>query len=173
MSRSQSHVAGFPDHFPPLERKQQRTYNLNDCRLHRKPRRLHGFRLSTIRLAEEKPIVRSPRPQNFNQELLAISKAYTATIANAKKDKNSNEVQERALKRRWISTTREATKDSVLPTPRFQVPQTTLEVHADPVRYRVKRTSPEPHVWQCYAREWDMMQLRCRMGPATKAGLNL
>lgn len=174
----QMNPAGLP-RIPTLH--QRGGDNLNDYRLHQKPRKLHGFhqdRLSTIRLVEEKPIVRSPRPQSFNKQLLAVTKMNKTERPKVKgscsNDRNGNEeLFQSALQRRWTSTTREATEEYALPTPRFSVPRTTLEVHADPVRYRVEKTGPEPHVWQCYAREWDMMQLRGRMGPATKAGFTL
>lgn len=117
-----------------------------------------------IPLLVDKPIVRSPCPSEFNERLRADS----ARTINCSPKSNSSlpslycdeQVQRLSKKRVYTSTTREATEEAALPTPRRIVPHSTLEREADPVRYRAIRYSPRPSLWQQYAREWDAMQLR-------------
>ena len=150
--------------------------------------------LSTVRLASEKPIVRSPRPQLFNRELLARTSRRNGKqgsglfraqqTSNAAADSASGTrtgVTRLSLKDslasqyRWSTTTGEAAAEGALPMPRYPVPTTTLEPHADPIKQREKRMAllSEPCVWQQFAREWDMIQARCPMEPRTKPGFAL
>lgn len=122
-----------------------------------------GVGRSSIRipLLVEKPIVRSPRPSEFNERLRADTLYHTRSLAEPLPSLYcDDQVQRLSKKRLYTSTTREATEEAALPTPRRVVPHTTLEGEADPVRYRAVRYSPRPSVWQHYAREWDAMQLR-------------
>lgn len=127
---------------------------------------------STICLSSEKPIVRTPRPQDFNRQLLSL----TAREANRKSLSKSttpfsfSQYHKDAQQRRWTTTTKVATEEYALPTPRNSVPTTTLEPCADSVRYRARETNQKPLLWQTYTREWDMKQLR---HPAQKLGINL
>ena len=132
-------------------------------------------RLSTVLLASEKPIVRSTQPQNFNRELIA----RTSRKENAQSGKvavGTNTLKERlASQYRWSTTSGQAAAECALPIPRFPVPSSTLERHADPVRQGEKSSSRrrEPNVWQQFAREWDMIQARRPMEPRTKPGFSL
>lgn len=133
-------------------------------------------KISTVLLASEKPIVRSPQPQIFNRELLArtsrqgtssglMSTAIGARAHQRKRDSIASQY-------RWSTTTGEAAAEGALPIPGYPVPSTTLERHADPIRQREKGLAlrPEPCIWQQFAREWDMIQARCPMKPRTKPG---
>ena len=122
---------------------------------------------STICLSSEKPIVRTPRPQDFNRQLLSL----TAREGNRSiSPKCSFSYHKDALQRRWTTTTKVATEEYALPTPRNIIPTTTLEPCADSVRYRARETNQKPLLWQTYTREWDMKQLR---NPTQKFGINL
>ena len=153
----------------------------SNAHIHRAPhRRLQNdsptaLGVSTrIPLLVEKPIVRSPRPSEFNECLRADTAAVVCTLDRSKYVQPQtkplterlprivcdDQVQALSEKRLYTSTTREATEEAALPTPRRAVPRTTLEREADPVRCRAVRYSPRPSVWQQYAREWDAMQLR-------------
>ena len=139
---------------------------------HDSPTALGVGRASTrIPLLVEKPIVRSPRPSEFNECLRADIEGALPSHSRAKPQSTSfterlpsivtdEHILLLAKKRLYTSTTREATEEAALPTPQRNVPQTTLEREADPVRYRATRYLPRPSVWQHYAREWDAMQLR-------------
>lgn len=124
-------------------------------------------------LFADKPIVRSSRPQVFNKETLAQTERMASKLADAgvawKKDEPSlfsdAMTKRMSVRRRWTSTTREATEEAALPTPRCAVPPTTLEPCADSVRHRVGKYEARPCVWQQYAREWDLMQPRRPMPP--------
>ena len=131
---------------------------------------------STIHLSSDKPIVRLPCPGEFNHELLASTARLekqlgTPLRATQRKDFGyycNEEVNRISVQRRWTSTTREATEESALPTLKYSVPQTTLEACADPVRHRTQKYQPAPCIWQQYAREWDVLQLRRPMPPLEK-----
>ena len=109
-------------------------------------------RLSTVLLASEKPIVRSTQPQNFNRELIVrTSRRKNANSTNNLKDRLASQY-------RWSTTSGQAAAECALPTPRFPVPSSTLERHADPVRQGEKRSSRrrEPNVWgRLYSVEWN------------------
>ena len=121
-------------------------------------------------LLAEKPIVRSPRPSKFNECLRADNEAAINSDRSRSRQTTEAErlpsiicddhVKLLSTKRLYTSTTREATEEAALSTPRRNVPLTTLEREADPVRCRAVRYWPRPNVWQHYAREWDAMQLR-------------
>ena len=144
---------------------------------------------NTVYLSLDKPIVRSPRPQDFNRKLLQHTEKLSQQrafefaarnkkkhdIKSAKKFFCDEEVNRISVQRKWTSTTREATEESALPTPRYSVPQTTLETCADPVKHRAQKYHPDPSLWQQYAREWDSAQFRKPM-PALgeqKTGVSL
>ena len=129
-----------------------------------------GRAATHIPLLVEKPIVRSPRPADFNQQLRADYERL-ATVLELSQHKIqapkplpsiacSEETERLSVRRRYTSTTREAAEEAALPTTERPVPQTTLQREADPVRYRRLRYYPQPCAWQRYAREWDAMQLR-------------
>lgn len=164
-------------HFPSMALKQSPGFITQNLHVPKGPhRRLFvdrptglglGTATCTMYLSADKPIVRSPRPQEFNRELLAC----TARLSPERLPLNieeqertgyycNKEVNKISVQRRWTSTTREATEESALPTPKWPVPISTLEPDADPVRHRAQKCYPEPRIWQQYAREWDMMQLR-------------
>ena len=139
------------------------------------PTALGVGRASTrIPLLVEKPIVRSPRPSEFNEHLLTCRTAAVPQDSSRSRIKPQttlltdklpsifcdDHVQLLSRKRLYTSTTREAAEDANLPTPRRSVPRTTLERETDPVRCRAIRYLPRPREWQHYAREWDAMQLR-------------
>ena len=139
------------------------------------PTALGVGRASTrIPLLVEKPIVRSPRPSEFNEYLLTCRTVAVPQDSSRSRVKLqttfltdklpsifcADHVQFLSRKRLYTSTTREATEEAALPTPRRNVPRTTLEREADPVRFRAVRYPPRPCEWQHYAREWDAMQLR-------------
>lgn len=113
---------------------------------------------STICLSSEKPIVRMPRPQDFNKQLLSLTAGDVNIKCPSKHDTQSSYDKE-AEQRRW-TTTKVATEEYALPTPRYPIPSTTLEPCADSVRYRARETNQKPFLWQSYTREWDMKQLR-------------
>ena len=131
-------------------------------------------RLSTVLLASEKPIVRSTKPQLFNHELLARTSREKRAKALAGVG-TSTRNERLASQYRWSTSSGEAAAECALPTPRFPVPMSTLERHADPVRQGEKSSSRrrEPNIWQQFAREWDMIQARCPMEPRTKPGFTL
>ena len=132
---------------------------------------LSGWASTRVPLLVEKPIVRSPRPSEFNECLRADINA-SINIGKPQRSRASlkgrlpsivcdDQVQQLSLKRLYTSTTREATEEAALPTPRINAPSTTLELDADPVRCRrAVRYAPRPSQWQRYAREWDATQLR-------------
>ena len=133
-----------------------------------------GRASTSIPLLVEKPIVRSPWPSEFNEHLRAQnthraaafrSRTHAQNKATSLKERLPSmvcdeEIEKLSVKRFFTSTTREATEEAALPTPRWPVPRTTLEREADPVRSRTMRYSSRPSLWQHYAREWDAMQLR-------------
>ena len=131
--------------------------------------------VSTVLLASEKPIVRSPAPQRFNQELLArISHRDRLTLLRGRAAQNRRRRLSLSSQYSWSTTSGEAAAEGCLLTPKYPVPVTTLEQHADPVAQRGKNLAlPEPSIWQQFAREWDMLQARCPMKPMTKSGINL
>lgn len=129
-----------------------------------------GRAATHIPLLVEKPIVRSPRPADFNQQLRADCERLTAVLEISQHKTTapkhlpsivcSEETERLFVRRRYTSTTQEATEEAALPSPERPVPQTTLQREADPVRYRRLRYYPQPCAWQRYAREWDAMQPR-------------
>ena len=125
--------------------------------------------MTTLQLSMEKPIVRSPRPQDFNREMRAFVQQRESTLVRAEKaNKRSpfdEEINRQSIQRRWTSKTREATEECALPTPTYPAPESTLEPCPDPVSHRAQKYNSKPCVWQQYAREWDMMQLRKPMPP--------
>ena len=134
---------------------------------------------STILLASEKPIVRSPQPHYFNQKLTERMSQQTYKLLSLAKPANAGARQDQtdalASHYRWSTTSGQAAAEGALPTPRHPVPLTTLERHADPIRQREKYLSQrrEPGIWQQFAREWDMIQARCPMEPRSKPGISL
>lgn len=133
-------------------------------------------RPSTILLASEKPIVRSPPPHRFNQELTKRTSQRTHKLLSRAKPAHSGTRQDiLASQYRWSTTSGQATAEGALPTPRYPVPLTTLEHHADPVRQRERCLAQrrELGIWQQFAREWDMIQARCPMEPRSKPGISL
>ena len=130
--------------------------------------------VSTV-LASEKPIVRSPAPQRFSQELLARISHRDRTLLRGRAAQNQRRRRlSLASQYSWSTTSGEAAAEGCLPTPKYPVPVTTLERHADPVTRRGKYLgSTEPSLWQQFAREWDMLQARCPMKPMTKPGIKL
>ena len=127
-----------------------------------------GRTSTRIPLLVEKPIVRSPRPSEFNECLRADIKAANPTCNKSKESSEGrlpsivcdDHIHRLSVKRLYTSTTREATEMAALPTAQTNAPSTTLEIDADPVRCRTVRYAPRPSQWQLYAREWDAMQLR-------------
>ena len=153
-----------------------RGRTLNSTRLSRLVEMSHYPRdgVSTVLLASEKPIVRSPAPQRFNQELLARISHRDRTLLRGRAAQNRRRRLSLSSQYSWSTTSGEAAAEGCLPTPKYPVPVTTLEQHADPVTQRGKNLAlPEPSIWQQFAREWDMLQARCPMKPRTKAGINL
>ena len=130
--------------------------------------------VSTVLLASEKPIVRSPAPQRFNHELLARTSHPARSLLRGRAAQNRRKRLSLSSQYSWSTTSGEAAAEGCLPTPKYPVPVTTLEQHADPVTRRGKNLAlPEPSIWQQFAREWDMLQARCPMKPTTKPGINL
>lgn len=125
---------------------------------------------SLLYLLSDKPIVRRSRPQYFNRELLALTARRgkaRGSVSECRAEKKTHgqfsdneRVNKLSIQRRWTSTTREASEESALPTPKHPVPENTLELQTDPVRLRLRRYQPQPYPWQQYAREWDAMQVR-------------
>lgn len=131
---------------------------------------------STILLASDKPIIRSPPPHRFNQELTERASRRThKLLSRAKPETSGTRHDVRASQYRWSTTSGQAAAEGALPTPKYSVPLTTLERHADPVRQRQKCLAQrdEPGIWQQFAREWDMIQARCPMEPRSKPGISL
>lgn len=167
-------------HLPSTEVKHSPNFITQNLHVPKGPHRhlvtdssaVHGMGLATtMQLSADKPIVRSPRPQEFNRELLehleqlrALRDRTTEThkkdVDTLKRSFRDEEINRLSVQRRWTSTTREATEESALATPRYPVPRTTLELCADSVKHRAQKYHPEPCIWQQYAREWDTMQLR-------------
>lgn len=130
--------------------------------------------ISTVLLASEKPIVRSPAPQHFNRELLTRISHRDTTLLRGRAAQNRRRRLSVSSQYSWSTTSGEAAAEGCLPTPKYPVPVTTLERHADPVTRRGRNLAPpEPSIWQQFAREWDMLQARCPMKPTTKPGINL
>ena len=122
-----------------------------------------GRAFTRIPLLIEKPIVRSPRPSDFNECLLAeIAKSARARTGHRSTSRACvDQIELLAKKRVYTSTTRGFTDEAALPTRRVDPPPTTLERDADPVRcHRAVRYAARPAAWQLCAREWDAMQLR-------------
>lgn len=128
-----------------------------------------GRAFTRIPLLIEKPIVRSPRPSDFNKCLLADIAAAAGAHSRDQRCANrprpivcDEQVESLSKRRTYTSTTRESTEEAALPTLRIEPPPSTLERDADPVRCRRRaaRYAPRPSAWQHYAREWDAMQLR-------------
>ena len=137
-------------------------------------------------LFEDKPIVRSSWPQTFDKELVAQTEHLARKLAipvHSKSDEptlryddcDRQTVDKISVRRRWTSTTREASEEAALPTPRYSPPATTLEPCADSVRHRAKKYHAQPCVWQHFACEWDLMQPRIPTLPlgAQKTGITL
>ena len=131
--------------------------------------------VSTVILASEKPIVRSPAPQRFSQELFARTSHRDRTLLRGRAAQNQRKRRlSLASQYSWSTTSGEVAAEGCLPTTKYPVPVTTLERHADPVTRRGKYLAlPEPSLWQQFAREWDMLQARCPMKPMTKPGIKL
>ena len=132
--------------------------------------------ISTVLLASEKPIVRSPAPQHFNRELLTRISHRDTTLLRGRAAQSQNRMRRLSVSSQysWSTTSGEAAAEGCLPIPKYPVPVTTLERHADPVTRRGRNLAPpEPSIWQQFAREWDMLQARCPMKPTTKPGINL
>ena len=129
-----------------------------------------GRAFTRIPILIEKPIVRSPRPADFNDCLRADIADAARTCCNHSSAANlrhlpsivcDDQIDALSTKRIYTSTTRQSSEEAALPTPRIEPPLTTLERDADPVRCRrAVRYAPRPAAWQRYAREWDAMQLR-------------
>ena len=112
---------------------------------------------NSIRYHVDKPIVRTPRPQDFNQWL----DQYVSP--KRPKNKSLDLVSSLATHRKWTSTAESAMQDSALPiTRRLTVPATTREEVADPVRSSRGRLIHEssPMLWQEVGRKWDSVQRR-------------
>lgn len=183
-------------HLPSMEVKQSPNFIVQNLHVPKGPhRKLTTAELgsgavasNTMLLSLDKPIVRSPRPQDLNRKLLhhteKMSQKRAFEFADRSKNKHDKsakgffcdeEVNKISAQRKWTSTTREATEESALPTPRYSVPHTTLETCADPVKHPAQKYRPNPCLWQQYAREWDSTQFRRPM-PALgeqKTGVSL
>ena len=115
----------------------------------------------------EKPIVRSPRPQHFNQW---IAKFQPKSAETYKPDLLHRLEQQR----KWTTTARFAMEESALPTLRYSIPESTLESSADPVSSQLnKNRVSAPMLWQHFGRTWDAAQLRKSMSSLGKQKENL
>ena len=114
---------------------------------------------NTIRFHVDKPIVRTPRPSDFN--LWLVQHSSPGDIKNAREPLDI--VDSLATHRKWTSSATFAMQESALPTPKKNVPATTQEMHVDPVssghRSHNNRYNA-PMLWQQLGRKWDSVQLR-------------
>ena len=97
---------------------------------------------STILLASEKPIIRSPQPHHFNQKLTERTSQRTHKLLSHAKSANAGIRQDQtdalASHYSWSTTSGQAAAEGALLTPRHPILLTTLERHTDPVRQREK-----------------------------------
>ena len=128
-----------------------------------------GRAFTRIPILIETPIVRSPRPSDFNACLRAdIADAWRTPSNLCSKGRSlpsivcDEPIEELSRKRLYTSTTRQSSEEAALPTLQIDPPLTTLERDAEPIGRcrRAARYAPRPAAWQRYAREWDAMQLR-------------
>lgn len=163
-------------------RKRSRTLPqelISIIRTHSTPAKMSQYPrdgVSTVRLASEKPIVRSPAPQRFSQDLPARISHRDRTLLRGRAAYQNRTRRRLSLASQysWSTTSGEAAAEGCLPIPKYPIPVPTLERHADPIARRGKYLAlPEPSIWQQFAREWDMLQARCPMKPTTKPGLTL
>ena len=115
-----------------------------------------------IRYHVDKPIVRTPRPQDFHTYL----QPFTKSCRNATK----TPLYERLLHRRfWTTTSEAANKESALPAPSClpAVPKRTMEqCGANPVTCQQVHNYVHPMLWQRLGRQWDAFQMRDTTLPA-------
>ena len=106
--------------------------------------------VSTVLLASEKPIVRSPAPQHFNRELLTRTSHRDRTLLCGRSAHNRRRRLSLSSQYSWSTTSGEAVAEDCLPIPKYPVPVTTLEQHADPVtrrgRNHLARTTGAEHM---------------------------
>ena len=114
-----------------------------------------------IKFHVEKPIVRTPRPQHFN-EWLSKQVPAERSASEVGRPSELDFATSLELSRKWTTTATFAMEESALPTPRQKVPETTLETRADPVSYRSYNSHHHhaPMLWQKLGRKWDQVQLR-------------
>ena len=118
-----------------------------------------------IRYHIEKPIVRSPRPQDFHVSL----QPFAASKKASRNARGADTTAERlSLQRKWTTTTKEATEERALPTIRPVAPIRTLEECADPVTCRLPKSHRCSMLWQRLGRRWDAIQMRHTMPPLGK-----
>ena len=107
-----------------------------------------------IRYHVDKPIVRTPRPQDFHTYLHQFKKSSNTAKTS---------LHERLLHRRlWTTTSEAANKESALPTPRpLSVPEKTMEQYGpDSVTCQQVHNLVHPMLWQRLGRQWDAFQIR-------------
>ena len=117
---------------------------------------------SHIKYHVEKPIVRSPRPQDFSKHLARYRHLKEEPRENTK-DEFFDIIHKLQLQRKWTTTARGAMEESALPMPKWRPgSHTTLEEITDPVssRFSSKHYNGAPMVWQHIGRWWDAVQLR-------------
>ena len=117
---------------------------------------------SHIKYHIEKPIVRSPRPQDFSK-YLARYRHLKEEPMESTKDEFFDIIRKLQLQRKWTTTARGAMEESALPMPKWRPgSHTTLEEITDPVssRFSSKHYNGAPRVWQHIGRWWDAVQVR-------------
>ena len=117
---------------------------------------------SHIKYHVEKPIVRSPRPQDFSKHLTRYQHLKEEPRESTK-DECFDIIRKLQLQRKWTTTTRGAMEESALPVPKWRPgSHTTLEEITDPVssRFSSKHYNGAPMIWQHVGRWWDAVQVR-------------
>ena len=109
----------------------------------------------------DKPIVRTPRPQDYDKYLQLFKKPTNV---------NNMSLYERlVLQRIWTTTTKEASEESAIPTTRPAMPNNTLEQHGpDLLTCRPPHNHYNPMLWQRMGRRWDAFQIREPVTPVRK-----
>lgn len=145
---------------PPLRLKTRLNFVKSNLHLPKGPHRIVKETIchpeDSIWYHIQKPIVRYPRPQDFHVSLKPYSKVQQCAGNNFK---ISRPVDKLFLRRKWTTTTEEATEELSRPILIVETPDTTLEKQVDPVKLQMK-DKQFPMLWQNIGRRWDAIQIR-------------
>lgn len=117
---------------------------------------------TSINYHTEKPIIRTPRPREFNQWLNQY--LYTMRPKNTVAPRSVDMVNSLATHRQWTSATAFALQEFAPRPPTRLVPSTTREESVDPVSSCLRSSNKchhkSPMLWQELGRKWDFVQFR-------------